>query len=421
VISAGYSHEHPNEGANIVKALSPAVKRTGDDGSSTGQGDAVAQPQDDQSEYKKAWIANAPPLRLSVVVPTFNELLNVRELLRRLEAVLGATGWEVIFVDDDSPDGTAAEIRKIARENRQVRCLQRIGRRGLSSACIEGMLAASAPIIAVMDADLQHDETVLPIMLSKIEQGGADLVIGTRYALGGTTGEWNKTRKAMSQLATATSRAILRQPVSDPMSGFFMLQRKVFDATVRGLSGFGFKILLDILSTAKQPLHIVEVPYSFRERFAGESKLDELVVWEYGMLLADKTIGRLVPVRFLTFSIIGGVGVFVHMAILAFELQILKLGFATAQSIATAVAMVFNFALNNFLTYRDRRLTGWRWAKGLLSFMMACSIGALANVGIATYLFEYRTQWVLAALAGVLVGAVWNYAVTQLYTWGEPK
>lgn len=360
-------------------------------------------------------------LRLSIVVPTFNELHNIRELLCRLEATLGTTGWEIVFVDDDSPDGTANEVRNIAQADPRIHCLQRVGRRGLASACIEGMLATSAPTIAVMDADLQHDETVLPKMLVEIEQGGAELVIGTRYAAGGSTGEWNVSRKAMSQLATAMSRAILRQPVSDPMSGFFMLKREVLDSTVHNLSALGFKILLDILATTRQPLRIAEVPYCFRDRFAGESKLDEMVMWEYGMLLADKAIGRFVPVRFLTFSIVGGLGILVHMAVLASALKGLQLSFTTAQSTATGIAMICNFALNNLLTYRDKRLRGWAWFKGLLSFMIACSIGALANVGIATYLFDNRTQWMLAALAGVLVGSVWNYAVTQIYTWGKGK
>jgi dolichol-phosphate mannosyltransferase len=358
-------------------------------------------------------------LRLSIVVPTFNEASNVNELLRRLEGALGVSGWEVIFVDDDSPDGTAAKVCEIARGDLRVRCLRRVGRRGLSSACIEGMLSSSAPIIAVMDADLQHDETILPKMLSLIEQGGADLVIGTRYGAGGSTGEWNESRKAMSRIASRASRAILRQPVSDPMSGFFMLTREVLDGTVYGLSALGFKVLLDILATAKQPLKIAEVPYHFRDRFAGESKLDEMVIWEYGMLLADKMVGRYVPVRFLAFSVIGGFGVFVHMAVLTLLLKVLGFGFAGAQSMAAGTAMIFNFALNNVLTYRDRRLRGWRWFKGLLNFMIACSVGLLANVGIATWLFEHNTLWALAALAGVLVGAVWNYAVTQLYTWGK--
>lgn len=362
-----------------------------------------------------------PPIYLSIVVPTFNESQNVRELLRRLEATLGATGWEVIFVDDDSPDGTASLVRNIARADPRIRCLQRIGRRGLSSACIEGMLATSASTIAVMDADLQHDETILPRMIAEIDQAGADVVVGTRYAAGGSTGEWNESRKIMSQFAMVASRAILRQPVSDPMSGFFMLQRKTLDSTIHNLSGVGFKILLDILASAKMPLRVAEVPFHFRDRFAGESKLDEMVIWEYGMLLADKTVGRFLPVRFLAFSIIGGLGIFVHMAVLTVALKGQEASFTVAQSAATASAMIFNFALNNILTYRDRRLKGWGWLKGLFIFMIACSIGALANVGIATYLFDNRMQWMLAALAGVLVGAGWNYAATQLYTWGKGR
>jgi dolichol-phosphate mannosyltransferase len=161
------------------------------------------------------------------------------------------------------------------------------------------------------------------------------------------------------------------------------------------------------------------VPYRFRDRIAGESKLDEVVVWEYAMLLADKTIGRYMPVRFLAFSIIGGIGIFVHMAILSVVLHGLDLGFTTAKSVATGTAMTFNCVLNNVLTYCDSRLKGMGWFRGLLSFMLACSLGAFANVGIASYLFENRTQWIVAALAGVLVEAVWNYAVSQIYMWGK--
>jgi len=358
-------------------------------------------------------------LELSVVVPTFNEAGNVRELLARLQAVLGESGWEAVFVDDDSPDETAALVRSIARIDPRVRCVQRVGRRGLSSACIEGMLASGAPYIAVMDADLQHDEAVLPRMLEQLKLGSADLVVGTRYSQGGSTGDWDRQRAGMSRLATRVGQWVLRQDVSDPMSGFFMLRREVLDASVRRLSGLGFKILLDILASAPPGLRVAEVPFTFRSRYAGESKLDELVVWEYGMLLADKTVGRYVPVRFLAFAIVGGLGVFVHMAALTLFLKGFGLGFTVAQSAATATAMVFNFAVNNILTYRDRRLTGWAWWRGLASFMLACSVGALANVGIASYLFESATTWFLAALAGVLVGAVWNYVITQLYTWGR--
>ena len=270
-----------------------------------------------------------------------------------------------------------------------------------------------------MDADLQHDERILPSLYEQIQKNGADVAIGTRYSAGGSVGEWDQRRASLSRLATRASNVVLKQKVSDPMSGYFMLRREVVENCVTRLSAVGFKILLDILASTKAPLRIAEVPYTFRDRFAGESKLDEMVVWEYAMLLADKTIGRFVPVRFVMFSFIGGLGVFVHLAILTLLLNVLSLGFTLGQSIATCAAMVFNFAINNVLTYRDRRLRGASWFKGLLTFMAACSIGALANVGIATYLFVNKTQWLLAALAGVMVGAVWNYAVTQLYTWSK--
>lgn len=358
------------------------------------------------------------PLRLSIVIPTFNESENVVELLQRIENALGATGWEAVFVDDDSPDATSATVRGLARTDSRVRCLQRIGRRGLSSACIEGMLATAAPVIAVMDADLQHDERILPTMLAQIE-AGAEVVIGSRYVTGGSTGEWNETRKSMSLLATRLSHLVLKQPVSDPMSGFFMLRREILEASVHQLSGMGFKILLDLLASLKRPPRVAEVPYQFRDRLHGQSKLDNMVIWEYGMLLADKMVGRYVPVRFLAFSFIGGLGVLVHMALLTLALKGFNLGFTPAQTTATLLTMVFNFALNNLVTYRDRQLKGWAWLRGLLSFVVACSIGAVANIGIATYLFENRTNWLPAALAGILVGAVWNYAVTNLYTWAK--
>jgi dolichol-phosphate mannosyltransferase len=364
---------------------------------------------------------NISQIRLSIIVPTFNESKNIGEFLRRIETALGVSGWETIFVDDDSPDQTAKVVRDIALVDSRVRCLQRIGRRGLSSAVIEGMLAASSTIIAVMDADLQHDEAILPKMMSEIEENKADLVVASRYNAGGSIGGWDESRKKISRIATLASQMIFKHNVSDPMSGFFMLTRQAIDTVVHNLSGLGFKILLDILVTGENHLRVSEVPYRFRGRYTGESKLDGRAVWEYGMLLADKTVGRFIPVRFLAFSIIGGLGVFVHMGVLTLMLKVLGLSFITGQSIATGSAMVFNFTFNNILTYRDRRLTGWAWLTGLLSFMTACSIGALANIGIATFLFRNRTQWIIAAIAGILVSVVWNYAITKLYTWRKKE
>ena len=356
---------------------------------------------------------------LSVIVPTFNERDNVAEVVQRLEASLSGNAWEVIFVDDDSPDGTAARVREIAWRNPRVRCLQRIGRRGLSSACVEGMLASSAPYLAVMDADCQHDESVLPRMLDILKEGDADIVVGSRYIEGGGIGSWKASRAKMSRFATRLSRTVMKQDLSDPMSGFFALRRSVLELAVRDLSNIGFKILLDLVASYPETLRLKETPYTFRDRYAGESKLDSQAMWGFVMLLADKLIGHIVPVRFVAFALVGAIGVFVHFAVLSTLFRVMAVPFRFSQAASTIAAMVGNFALNNALTYRDMRLKGWQWFKGLASFGLSCSLGALANVGIASYLFRRNTSWAVAAMAGIAVGAVWNYAVTAFYTWSK--
>lgn len=361
--------------------------------------------------------AAAAVVELSVIVPTFNEVANVGELVRRLESVLQGVAWEVIFVDDDSPDGTAAEVRRLGRNDPRVRCLQRLGRRGLSSACIEGFLASSAPYLAVIDGDLQHDEALLKPMLEALRREPLDIVVGSRYVGGGGIGSWDRGRARMSEFATKLSRLVLHADVGDPMSGFFMIRREAMEGAVRNLSGIGFKILLDLFASSPAPLRFRELPYEFRERQAGETKLDAQVMIDYLMLLADKLIGHVIPVRFFLFTLVGGVGVAVHLTVLTLVYQGLGFGFLSGQVAATLTAMASNFLLNNYTTYRDRQLRGWGLLRGFLSFSLACSVGAVANVGIASYLFSNSTEWLLSALAGVIVGAVWNYAVTAVYTW----
>ena len=357
----------------------------------------------------------AAPLELSVIVPSFNERANVVPLVARLEEALAGLEWEVIYVDDDSPDGTAAHVREVAQTNRRVRCVHRVGRRGLASAVIEGILASSAPYVAVIDADLQHDETLLPGMLDRIRRDGLDVVIGSRYVAGGGTGEWDESRAALSRFATRLSRVVVRQPLQDPMSGFFLMTRAAFDRAVHQVSGQGFKILLDLFASTPVPYRFAELPYTFRTRIHGESKLDTLVIWEYLMLLLDKRIGRIVPARFAVFAAVGASGVAVHLVSLRLLLNLLP--FPPAQLIATLVAMTTNFAINNALTYRDRRLHGWRLLRGLLTFFAICAVGAVANVGIASAIFERDYSWWVSGMAGAIVGAVWNYSVSSLFTW----
>lgn len=361
--------------------------------------------------------SKAKTTELSIIAPSYNERPNIRPLVQKLNDSLGGIDWEIIFVDDDSPDGTAEEVRALALTDRRVRCVQRIGRTGLSSAVVEGMLSASSPFLAVLDSDMQHDESILPNMLAQLRAGAYDIVIGSRYVTGGEIGNWDGKRAAMSALATKLSKLAVKQDVSDPMSGFFMITRPAFEGAVRRLSGSGFKIMLDIIASAPQPLRCKELPYSFRTRQFGESKLDSMVVLEYGMLLIDKMFGGYVPARFVLFAAVGGLGVFVHLAVLRAAMS--GLDFMPAQSLATFTAMTFNYIVNNRLTYRDRRLHGSKFWIGLLTFYAVCAIGAVANVGIAAKLFEQHYSWLASGIAGILVGVVWNYAMSATFTWGK--
>jgi dolichol-phosphate mannosyltransferase len=355
--------------------------------------------------------------QLSVIVPTFNERDNVTTLFQRLGVALAGVPWEVVFVDDNSPDGTWEVVRGLALKDSRVRCIRRIGRRGLSGACIEGILASSAPCAAVIDADLQHDETQLPKMLALLASGEFDLVVGSRYIEGGSADSFNKQRAGASALATEVAKRVLRVEMADPMSGFFMIRRDRFEQLAPQLSTQGFKILLDIVATARGALRVKEIPFTFGSRLHGESKLDWMVALDFLGLVLAKLTHDVVSLRFLLFAMVGSIGLFVHLAVLYTALEAFDLPFPEAQACGALSAMTSNFILNNFLTYRDQRLKGLAILRGLLLFYLVCSVGLFANVGVAFSVYDQEPVWWLAGAAGALMGVVWNYAMSGLFVW----
>lgn len=357
---------------------------------------------------------------LCVVVPVLNERDNIAPMVERLRAALAGIAWEVIFVDDASGDGTPQAVAAIGALDRRVRLLRRIGRRGLASAFVEGAEASLATYIAAIDGDLQHDEALLPRMLAALQAGGADIVVGSRYVAEGGLGDWNRARAGMSSLATRIARATLRVEIADPMSGFFMLPRPVLDAALPRLSAIGFKILLDLIASLPTRPRVLELPYQFRQRAAGESKLDFGVLVDFAMLLADKAVGRVLPVRFLAFALVGALGLVLHVIVLRLGLLTLDLPFRVAQGVATGVAIVANFWLNNLITFRDQRLKGGRAWRGLAVFALVCAVGAVANLNVSALLLtsEHR-PWYAAGIAGALMSLVWNYAVGSTLTWSR--
>jgi dolichol-phosphate mannosyltransferase len=301
----------------------------------------------------------------------------------------------------------------------RVRCIRRLGRRGLAGACLEGMLASQARYLAVMDADLQHDEGLLVAMLDHLRMGRADLVVASRYLSGGSAAGLSTQRSRVSRAANALVRLLLGIDLTDPMSGHFMIRRDAFEPLAAAISSQGFKILLDILATARGRLRVVELPSTFRERQHGASKLDSKIALDFAALVTAKLTNNAVSARFLLYCLVGLTGIGIHLGLLRILLAA-ALAFGAAQTLATIGAITWNFVLNNLFTYRDQRLSGWLFLTGLIRFQLICAVGAISNVGIATWIYDYQNVWWIAGLGGALIGTVWNFAVSAAFVWRAP-
>ncbi|MBU0468235.1 MAG: glycosyltransferase family 2 protein [Candidatus Omnitrophica bacterium] len=354
-------------------------------------------------------------VELTVVIPTYNEKDNVKALTEKLASTLEGVSWEAIFVDDDSSDGTADIIRDIASKDVRVRCLQRIGRKGLSSACIEGMLSCSSDYMAVMDADMQHDERILPKMLEALKENSElDIVVGSRYVEGGGVGQWSAIRKMISCFATKIGQAVIRADLKDPMSGFFMLRQSFFQEIVRDLNGKGFKILFDLFASSSKKVKFKEMPYDFRQRNAGESKLDLRVSVDYGIMVLDKIIGKFVSIRFLLFFINAFLVLLLHYFMLMFAAIILRQSFVFTQLLVSLIVLMVFFMFNKTRSVKKDGVLKFVWEA--LSFSSFGCIGVVINVSIAYCLYDFGLTGMLSGLIGGSIGSLWNYiAIKQVF------
>jgi dolichol-phosphate mannosyltransferase len=359
---------------------------------------------------------HAAPI-LSVIVPTYCEAANVPILFERLDTVLADVAWEMIVVDDDSPDGTADIAFALAARDARLRCIRRVRRRGLAGAVIEGVLSSSADFVAVIDGDLQHDDAILPQMLKALASG-ADVAIGKRANEKATERGLPPLRQKLSDTGGYFLKRVSGLGVADPLSGFFMIRRRIVTGIAPRLSSDGFKILADILLCAPPGLRIVEVPYVFRKRRAGESKLSALVAIEFlGLVIHHMTAG-LLPIRFVLFAAVGTLGLVIHLSTLDLLVRTAALpNFGAAQLGATLVAMTSNFLLNNEFTYRESRYRGWAKLGGLFLFALVCSVGVALNVDVASRVFGFEPVWWVAGTAGAVIGVVWNYSASTSFVW----
>lgn len=354
---------------------------------------------------------------LTIIIPTLNERENVPILLEKLNVLLASIEYEVIIVDDNSKDKTWEVANNLKSIYKNLTVIRRINRNGLSSAVIEGFVIAESENILVMDADLQHDEDIIPQMLQEINNG-YNVVIGSRYIDGGSMGQWGKLRVWISQFATKIAKIVLRHDIKDTMSGFFMVKKDIVNNCLERLSGKGFKILLDILTNSHDiDINVKEVPYTFKTRQLGESKLSSSVIFQFLEFLYLKTIGRVIPFRFFIFSLVGCFGAILHFLFLTIFYKVIQLEFNLALIIAIEVAIIFNYFFNNILTFKDKRIKGIQIILGLFSYNLITLFGGFINFCISNYLIFNGLHWIFSSLIGATAGVLWNYILTKSIIW----
>ncbi len=356
---------------------------------------------------------------LSIVIPTYNEKDNIIIILENLKKVLKSISHEIIFVDDNSPDGTSAVVKDCMKKSSKIRLIHRIGRKGLAGAVIEGIFAANADIVAVMDCDLQHDETKLLDMINLFSRNNSlDIVIGSRFTETGEISEkaFSKIRELGSKATTFIIKKVLNITSTDPLSGFFMVKKESFLKSSENLQTQGFKVLADFLATSGKNIEIKEIGYRFKNRIAGESKMSFLTTLELiGLVLSQILKGR-VSIRFILFCMVGLSGIFVQLLITGIVMLLIN-QFPTSQTFGIIAAMTSNYFLNNIITFQERKLKSLDLIRGLFSFYLICSLGAFTNIAIATYIFSFSSNWLISSFIGACFGAVWNFTLSSIFTW----
>ncbi|MDZ4726995.1 MAG: glycosyltransferase [Leptospira sp.] len=374
----------------------------------------------------------------TLILPTYNEKENLKVYLPKLETLfhLNNIDYEIIIVDDDSPDRTWEWVQEYGIKNQNVRVIRRIQEKGLSSAVLTGMASARGKYLGVMDADMQHDESIIPKMLEALKEN--DLVIGSRRVGDGSYGEMNLFRRILSFGATILAKILLPIPSTDPMSGFFVLKREVFENSKDKLNPLGFKILLEFL--AKNPkIKVMEVGYSFRKREFGETKLSGIVMQQYLFALIDLRFGKYFSSEFVKYGIIGFTGVFVNLVgqwlyvnVSDYSNPNSEMSKILIPSFAVAfgfeVSVISNYILNNQWTFASKRKTKVKeFIFGLFKFNFVSLVGFFIQYSCWLFIFQFCNTYYpeffpnyityIANLIGILIATVTNYQLNRSYTW----
>jgi dolichol-phosphate mannosyltransferase len=361
--------------------------------------------------------------RLSIVLPTYNERDNIGPVVESLMALQELYELEILCVDDDSADGTAAAVQLLSRRHPCLRLIRRVGRFGLSSAIKEGILDATGDVVLVMDSDGQHQPAAVADAVQTLLQAKADLLVGSRFHPQAEIRGLSPKRERNSTLANALARFSLPpyRQLTDYMSGFFAMRPEACLPYVRQVDVAGFKFLYELLAISRGRLQVAEIPLRFQPRSSGESKLNLAVVWDLGISILHTLLLRSVPRRALSFALVGATGIGTHLLMFSLGHRGLGLPFEQAQILAVVTAASTNFLINNVLTFRVQQLQGWALLLGLLRFLLVTSLGMVANVGVSSAFYHRIShQPLLALLAGIAVDFVWKYAASSRFVWNTP-
>jgi len=367
------------------------------------------------SVFPSARVCRQTDLDLSIIIPTRNERENLPVIIGKLQEVMEGRHYEIVIVDDDSEDGTWQVAEEFSKRCQNIRVIRRINRKGLSSAITEGFLLGKGKYVAVLDADLQHDHRLITAMLDEI--GDCDVVIGSRYMDQKSVPGWDSWRSRLSRAGTTVAQKLLKQEISDPMSGFFMIRRKIILEIAPQLFEQGYKILFDIL-IRRPDLKVKELPYDFKARLYGTSKLTAAVIFDFADLLISRAIPSRFNFQFIRYGVVGASGVVIHLFTLYLLHVAMGLLYPVALVFAIETAMVSNYILNNLWTFKEHRFLGLLWWKGLVKFNLACMLGSAINLAIGWYLVENTVPWFYASVLGIWVGMSWNYLTNRFFTWG---
>ena len=373
---------------------------------------------------------------VSVVTPTFNEAENLPELVRAVHAALGTLPHEIVVADDDSPDRTWEVAEQLAEDDSSIRVLRRFRDPGLSAAVLDGMTVARGEYLAVIDADLQHDPAILPEMVGLLASGTVDVCVGSRATEGGGYGDWSAARRLVSWVATMIAKVLLRVPVSDPMSGYFVITRRAYEQTAAQINARGFKILLEFVGRNRS-LRVAEVPYEFRNRVHGETKLNRSVIRSYLLAVSELWLGRQIDPVFLLYVLVGIVGLVVNSVAFAlaeaagFPLWTTGLNKAidpiyTSFLFSVQLSILVLFVLNNEFTFWEDRYRGWKLVPAFLAYEVVSIIGTLIHVAVFTFL--QNTGFLLGVLGagparvvhnltGAVLALIVNWFLNTTYVW----